>query len=259
MYLKANIPLTDEFLASQIRKDRKHLWHLSAPRSGSTWVTTMLGNILKYKVVPLVPSFDRREQEIDLRTLAPYTEDDIFSPHQHCRASEMTISIMQRFNIKPIVQIRDIFDTVMSLKDYIGKGNLNLPMAYINREYNYLSDEEQIDFVIDMVLPWYFNFLGTWFEYQHPNEKDNKVHYIIYESLVEDTLGTIKGILEYIDEKRDEEELNSIIEQVGKMNTEKNIAKVGRGVQLNDSQREKIIKISEYYSNIDFSPVGIEY
>ncbi len=259
MNLKVNIPLSDEFLAGQIKKDRKHLWHLSAPRSGSTWVTTMLGNILKYKIVPLVPSFDRREQEIDLRTLTAFNDDNIFSPHQHCRASQMTITIMQRFNIKPIVQIRDIFDTVISLKEYIAKGNTNLAMAYINREYNYLSDEEQLNFVIDMVLPWYFNFLGTWFEYQHPNDNKNRVKYVIYDDLVKDTLGTIKGILEYIGESREEEELNQIIETVGKMNTEKNIAKAGRGKQLSQTQRDKIIKMSEYYSNIDFSPIGIEY
>ena len=61
---------THEFKLRQLRQNiDKHIWLVCAPKSGSTWLTRIFKDVLKWPSVALVPSFDHREQGLDLSPL----------------------------------------------------------------------------------------------------------------------------------------------------------------------------------------------
>lgn len=47
----------------------KHIWLVCAPKSGSTWLTRIMKDVLKWPSVALVPRFGNREQTLDLSPL----------------------------------------------------------------------------------------------------------------------------------------------------------------------------------------------
>ena len=70
--VKSSILVKHSFILQEkeVKKNiKKHLFLICAPKSGSTWLTNILKNILNWNVVKLLPAFEHREQEIDLAPL----------------------------------------------------------------------------------------------------------------------------------------------------------------------------------------------
>ena len=188
--------LDDQVLGSRIALERKHAWIVAAPKSGSTWLSALLEDLLGWRAVGLSGGSCRREQEPDLRQIIRFPTENILSPHQHCRASDCTVQFIKRFRIKSILQVRNIYDTIISFRDHCRTEGLVFPMAYIDREFLRLSDEQQFQFIIDLVLPWYFNFYASWFEVEGLGP-DN-LFYVTYEDLRQDPRPVLNQILDYL-------------------------------------------------------------
>ena len=147
-----------ESLAKRIAPARKHVWIVAPPKSGSTWLTLLLKRLLDWPLVPLVNGYDRREQEVDALPLLRYPDINILSPHQHCRASQPTVDFIKAFRVTPIVMTRNVFDSVVSLRDHLVRESRAMPMAYVDDEFLKWDAERQYDFVIEMFLPWLLSF-----------------------------------------------------------------------------------------------------
>ena len=172
----------NDFIFWTISKKRKHVWIIAAPKSGSTWISAIFQELLKWKTSHLVNGYGRREQEIDIRKLISVTSrDNLFSPHQHCRASETTIKIIERARIQPIIHIRNIFDIVISVRDSLDQGNHTSAMAFVDANWHNMPYEKRTDFIIDMVVPWYFNFFAGWFSSELVRNK--KAYISTYENM----------------------------------------------------------------------------
>jgi hypothetical protein len=240
------------------KRDQKiHLWHIAAPKSGSTWLTTILKELLHWNVSPLIPSYDRREQEIsEFNLVYPAMNNFVFSPHQHCRYSEATNKIIEKMNIKPILQYRNIFDTVISFSDHCNGGELNFPMAYMDKmNWERLDQNKKMDFIIDMIIPWYFNFYAGWFS--SDLIKSEKILLISYEELVSDPFHQIKRIIQWIGIEKTDDEINVSIVSSMNNKTRKNVGILGRGTILSFDQKQRIRTMADYYPNIDFKFLGL--
>ncbi len=249
---------SDAFIYSLVSKRRKHLWLIAAPKSGSTWLGVIIKNLLKWDTSALVSGYDRNEQEVDIRKLVTANRHrNIFSVHQHCKASKPTIGFIQNANIKPLIHIRNIFDTVVSVRDHIQNETSIIPTAYMDRvNWMRLSGEQKLNFVIDMVVPWYLSFYSGWFS----NEivKNGTAYISTYESLKSDPYGTVKKICEWVNEEVTESQIKEALELAQKSYTRKNKGEVGRGAQyITGDQKEKIINMCRYYPNINFEMIGI--
>ena len=88
--------MTNQQIARLVSPTRKHVWLVAAPKSGSTWLGAMLDSVFGWPRVPLLDCYDRREQEVDVRMLLQHPNVDIFTPHQHTRASHPTLGIQTR-------------------------------------------------------------------------------------------------------------------------------------------------------------------
>lgn len=244
---------------SQVSPYRRHIWLVAAPKSGSTWLGAMLWDALKWPRVPLLEWYDRREQEVDPRMLLQHPNEDIFTPHQHTRASQPTINIINLFRIIPIVLVRNVFDTVISLYDHLHKEANIIPWGYFDEPFFTFDKEKQLSAIVDLCVPWFFNFYVSWYK-SGVNGLCN-LHWATYEELTDDPFKCVKDVLEFAGiSKTDDEIAGAVgIEQGSETEkTRKNVGIKGRGEStLNEEQQARIRKYAEYYPDVDFSRMGL--
>ena len=181
--------LDTEFILERISPRRKHVWLVAPPKSGSTWLTILLKQLLGWPMVPLVNGYERREQEVQLLPLLQFPDIDILSPHQHCRASEPTIDFIKRFNVRAIVSTRNVFDSVVSMREHLLAESLAMSMAYVDEKFLGWPESRQSDFIIEMFTPWYLSFYASWFSV----DPDTQSHllFVSYEDLATRTEETL--------------------------------------------------------------------
>lgn len=131
------------------------------PKSGSTYLTAILGRMPGMKIVSLVPGYDRREQELDIGMLRA-TDGIDYVAHHHVRFSRPTMTLLDHFCIKPVVQVRNIFDIVVSIKDHLRNESIEGSMGYVVPEMVRWDDQQLERFIVQMMIPWYFNFYMSW-------------------------------------------------------------------------------------------------
>jgi hypothetical protein len=243
-------------IATNVAPGRKHAWIIAAPKSGSTWLSALLEQLLGWPSIRLLNGHDRREQEVDVRPLLRHMDSNIISPHQHCRASLPTVDFIKLFRVQPVIQTRNILDTVASLRDHILNDSQRWPMAYVDGEFAKFSEEKQYDFIIDMFLPWYFNFYASWLRVE--GIEPAGLLFVSYEEMMTDTRSVIRKILDYLKETRSDAEITAAIEKTGKSRTRFNKGVTGRGERLlSDRHKARVKALRDYYPHIDFSMVGL--
>lgn len=243
-------------IAARVSSERKHLWHVAAPKSGSTWLTTILTQLLGWRMNCLVNGWDRREQEVDIRPLLIDTDVNLFSKQQHCRFSQPTRAFIEQFRVRVVLQGRNLFDTCVSVRDHFVKQDTISPIAYIDQSFLGMPEERQFDFLVDLVVPWYLNFFATWFEGKRRGEVD--YCWVSYETLIQEPATTLKRVLDYMGETRSDADIAAAMEIAAKSPTRLNVGRVGRGAEiLTERQQARIRQLCDFNPHIDFSPLGL--
>jgi len=218
----------------------------AVPRPGRSWRTNYLVN-----------SYDRREQEVDLRPLLIDTNANLFSGQQHCRFSQPTRAFIGQFHVRVVLlQGRNLLDTCVSLRDHFAKQDTISPVAYVDQSFLGLPEQRQFDFLIDLVVPWYLNFFATWFEGKRRGEVD--FCWVSYERLIQDPAAALKCTLDYVGESRTDADIASALQIASKSPTRLNVGRTGRGMEiLTEQQQARIRQLRDFYPHIDFSPIGL--
>jgi hypothetical protein len=232
--------------------NRKYLWHVALPKSGSTWLTTIMRFIYLNKgwqVDTLTTTVGVQKQEIDPRYF--FTKggqyENIFFQHQHCAYSAHTRNLIVRSGTKCIVQLRGLFDVVISTHDYFRKllqsndpETVVLPQGAL-----YWSDEYLFDYIIDMVLPWYISFVKGWLS--SDLQKYGIISFVKYEELLKNPLKEIMKITNWAELNVTENDIRQAIVASEKAHTRKNKAQIGRGRTLLSKEQKKRIERQAAY------------
>ncbi len=245
--------LSDEHIAGKISPTRKHLLLVAPPKSGSTWLGTLIEELLQWKAKPLLPDTERREQEIDWRPMLSDTDINLFTPHQHLRASRATLKFIEKCQVKTIILSRNLADSIASYRDHFVNFKTISPIVFADNTYRKLDPKAQIDFLIDLALPWYFNFYVSW-----ASVKQIPLHCVRYEDLRRDPEHELHRILNFVGETKSDEEIMKTLTKVAGMKTRRNKAVSGRGINLlTNDQKNRIQRLHDYYSHIDLNRFGI--
>ncbi len=247
---------SDNFIYSMLRKPRMQMWIIAAPKTGSTWLSAMLENYLGWESRQLTHSFDRREQEPSLRALAEAASiDRILWKHQHTRASESTLRLIRRASIWPIIQTRDIHDSLVSCCDHFLNESTVWPMAYMDdAHWCLLNEASRLQFIVDMVAPWYFNFYAGWFASELVR---NKGAYVCrYENLKVDPCSELLKICEHFGLPRSQSKAQAAVDRTAYQPTRLNKGIIGRGEKLSNAQKDSLVRMRNYYPDIDFTAAG---
>jgi hypothetical protein len=233
----------------------RHIFIACVPKSASTFLKNLLVSVTGYRDLFTVYAAGQSEHEIYLPTLREFADVDTVT-QQHCRASDANVHLMQAFGIRPVVLVRNIFDSVMSLLDFYNQGAFQT--SYSRADWTLLDEETKIDLLIENVIPWYFKFVASWDLVE--KQERLEVHWLTYEELVADKASRVLKILEFYGlgaaRRGIEQRITEIESEERKIRFNKGVT--GRGkAGLNDRQKEQIRRFSRYYPSTDFGRIGL--
>jgi len=230
---------------SGLSKNKKHVLISSFPKSGSTFLARILSNLPNMRQAGLVTGYGHREQELGVERLLFYNFTNYVARH-HTKFSSTTDNLISIFNLKPIILVRNIFDTVVSVHDHFYQESIEVPFSFIPEQFLDWDEKKSFDFICDMCVPWFLSFYASWYQF------DKKL-LIRYEDLTQNTEPTISQIMKYLDFDYNSYDLSKSLKKTGSDDTRFNVGKIGRGKNLSDTQKNKIIELTKYYPGIDFS------
>ena len=248
-----------ERLRRSVFLNGKYLVLAAMPKSGSTFLSHTLCALTGYRHYYLACAWDNVEQELYLpRVIDGFGSGRVVQ--QHFKANRPNLEVLNRFGISPVVLVRNIFDVVASIGDHLIKESLdNLPAVYPTEDFLSFNRSRQLDFVIDMVVPWYITYYVSW--YQAEKQKEIRFLWVIYEELVADWGMGVRRILDFFGIQKPDTDIARAIETTTaqpKERTRLNVGVPGRANSLlSGSQRERIVRLAEYYPNVDFTRIGI--
>ncbi len=234
----------------------RHIFIACVPKSASTFLKNLLVSLTGFKDVFMVYSAGQSEHEIYLPTVKEFAHDNTVT-QQHCRASDANVYIMQAFGISPIVLVRNIFDSVMSLLDFYNNQGA-FYNSYFRADFQSLDEEAKIDLLIDNVIPWYFQFVASWDLVE--KQQRLSIQWLTYEDLIADKPTSIENVLRFYGlgspRKAIESKIQATESESRKIRFNKGVA--GRGkTGLSEQQKERIRRLSKYFPSTDFGRIGL--
>lgn len=229
---------------------QRHFLLACFQKSGSTYMSAIMSQLLGAEPAHLVPGYDRREQELTVDRLALYHEFSYVAQH-HIRCSDPTLELCERFNLYPIVQIRNIFDVVMSTIDHWHNISVKMPMAYVTNDIANADLEERYRFFAEMMAPWFINFFVSWVHCPRP------FSWVRYENLIANPVEVVSRVCAESGWDVSDEAVAAAIEKAGGMNTRLNKGKAGRGTAVPEPVKDLIRAQTRFYPDVDFSPIGL--
>ena len=235
----------------------RHIFIACVPKTASTFLKNLLQNVTGYLDRFTVYAAGQSEHEIYLPTLRDSAHLDTVT-QQHCRASDANIHLMQAFGIRPVILVRNIFDSVMSLLDFYNQGAFQT--SYFRADWQALDEETKIDLLIENVIPWYFQFVASW----DLAEKQNRLElqWLTYEELVADKAAAVLNVLKFygLGASRTalEQRINEIESDGRKNRFNKGVT--GRGARgLTVRQKEQVERLARFYPSTNFGRIGLQF
>lgn len=233
----------------------RHIFIACVPKSASTFLKNLLVSLTGYRDVFMVYAAGQNEHELYLPTVRETAHLDTVT-QQHCRASDANVQMMQAFEIKPVVLVRNIFDSVMSQLDFYNKGAFF--NTYFRADYQSLNEETKIDLLIDNVIPWYFQFVASWSLVEKQGSLD--IYWLSYEDLIADKPAAVQKVLRFYGLGA---ALRGVEQKLGETESEKRMTRFNKGIAgrgesgLSERQKERIRRLAKYYPTTDFSRIGL--
>jgi hypothetical protein len=230
--------------------NRAHVLVASMPKSGSSLLVRMVAELPGFRRVVLVRGHDRRENELALELLVEHHDAD-WVARAHVRHSATTARMIRTFGLVPVVQTRDLADTVVSLHDHLQAiADVN-PIAYVPEAFAEWPRDRRLEFVVDTFVPWYLHLVLSWSEvpgvvhigyHQLMRAPGEQLHRIV------ETAGIAAGATSVDDACR-----RALAAELPTRNT----VVEGRGRDLPPVARRRLERLAGYYAGHDLSAVGL--
>ncbi len=234
----------------------RHIFVTCTPKSGSTFLKNVLVAVTGFKDVFSVFAALQNEHELDLPQFVKFGISNKVT-QQHARASEANIQMLQAFGVRPIVLVRNIFDSAASLLDFYTKG-FTFSTYFDKEEFLAFDDAQKIDLLIEFAIPWYFQFVASW----QRAEKEGRLEmlWLTYEEMIKDKVSTVEKILEFNGLDAPREIINAKIAEIESDGEKNRFNKgvSGRGkIVLSDAQKTRIKNLARHFPSTDFGLLGL--
>jgi hypothetical protein len=229
------------------------------PRTASTFVSSVLVEVTGFSRAMLTHAYGRYEQELYLPKVVDASLRSSVT-QQHVRATPVNLEIMKRFSMRSVVLVRNLFDVVVSVRDYLFlEGFDRFPTMYATKAFAEMTVEEQFDFIITFGMPWYFDFYVSWYDACESGRAE--ALWVTYEELCRDWPAGISKILQHCSIAKPRDEVVSAIErtrarEVRTIRLNEGVSGRGEG-RLNEAQRDRLRGMARLYPWVDFGPVGL--
>jgi len=217
-----------------------HIFIPCFPKSGSTYLTSILREITGFSKGGLAERLSiSRGQDIRREKIEKYLSRNSVAK-QHVLATKNNVALLKEYQYKAVPLTRNIYDTVLSLHDYIEQ-QIYRTTGYIHQEYRKMHTDDKILHIIRIHLPWYFMFLISWEE----ASKEIPLCWVSYKDVFNDQVGTISKILKFYSITVDSKQIENAIEVMKYRNTRFNVGKSGRGESISDIHKAAIHDLAD--------------
>jgi len=251
-----------ERLARQ-RAGRALIVVAAPPKTASTFLANLLVTATGLPYANLCYSLLHNEHELYPPALLAWNSIGAVS-QLHMKGTLPNARLMRFFDIRPLLPVRNVFDIVASLLDqfrdrrWLGAGN-RFSFAYVDAAFLDLPPGRQVDFMIDLALPWYLDYVASWSTLIEAGEVD--ALWLGFDELTGDTANTLQRVVEFlrleVGDARAREAAGLLARQRARL-PKFNQGVTGRGAALlSDAQRERIRSLTAYYPALDFSVLGL--
>jgi len=231
-----------EIIKKKTEIKQSNIFLACMPESGSTYLRTILSEITGFPRMSAVQFYGHNEQDIFELVLRHMKQFNSVT-QQHVKGTDNNIMLMKKYNIKPVITLRNIFDVVLSVYDHIEREDHRGPSGYIHKEYFRMSKEEKLDYLIRIHFPWFFSFYMSWRE---ASEKMD-VLWTSYEELFSDQIGTISRVLSFYSLPVCHDKIESAMSVMRDRNTRFNVGISGRGEKLQETHRKALLDLARVW------------
>jgi len=230
---------------------------IAQPKAGTTHMTFSLRRYFngEYGSVNLWAN-----RGIEVQDIHPATMLELINSHTdfivkpHLQATPNNINALQHFNIRPIIMTRNIFDSVISMRDHFDKdvnegttGMVPMPLGFpfYHDSYRALSPQERIDYIIDYIAPWLIMFQYGWQRYQ------GECLRIDYDSFMKNKRRTFAHTIQFLEGRQHAISKKRIQASLKHEDIRYNSVISGRGLrELNAAQQARIIEMQNRLSRV---------
>jgi len=230
----------EHFLFTRTSNTRPMIIVAAAPRSGSTFLSNVLSQVTRLNYFRLCSGYGTNEHDLYLPALCLMNDTGCVS-QMHMKGTYHNASLLNLFSIKPVILVRNIFDIIVSLHQDLRKkealpgydiGLNGYSFLWLDSTTRDMDDEQLLDMVIDLAIPWTYEHLMT-----------NK----------EKTVQSILHFLGYpVPSAIDPVPLNKKYDTFHK-------GKIGQGnVILSEDRKIRVKKLFSYYPDVNFDKFGLQ-
>ena len=233
----------------------------AAPKSGSTYLANTLRHITGLLPFRLSSAYSTNEHDLFLPALCLANANGCISK-LHIKGSYHNAALMRTFDIKPILLVRRIEDTVFSLVHDLRRkaqvpqsatGEEGYSFVWLDENTKNLSDEGLLDLVIDLAVPWFVNFYVSWYRLCEQGAVD--ALWLTYEQMLVDTEATVRQALAFLGFRNVGAIDSGLLQR--RYATFRD-GRIGQGAStLSAKQRRRIREQFAHFPGIDFSRYGL--
>jgi len=224
-----------------------HILIACMPKSGSTFLSDMIGQCPGFRRAILTPSAGRREQEIDEQLLRKLDRVSFVAQH-HVRNSDWTSEMCRSYRVTPIVLVRSLQDVVVSLRDHMRRESAVFPQFFADARHAALDDAALEQMIARLALPWYLNFYMSWRE-------TPGAMMVAYEDLTASPVQVVRDILNFSGAKATVEEVEAAMARVSAREASRlNVGVSCRGANLQPETLQTILDLVDLYPEAAADP-----
>jgi len=231
------------------RSDTKpvHILIACMPKSGSTFLSDVIGHCPGFRRAILTPSAGRREQEIDEQLLRKLGRVSFVAQH-HVRNSDWTSEMCRSYDVRPIVLVRSLQDVVVSLRDHMRRESAVFPQFFAEARHAELDDRALEAMIARLALPWYLNFYMSW-------RTAPGAMMVAYEDLTAAPTQVIQDIMAFSRAETSAEEIEEAVAKVRDRESGRlNVGVAGRGAGLQRETIQTILDLVDLYPEAAADP-----
>ena len=226
------------------------------PRTGSTFLATALSEVTGFPLVDLRFTFAWSEVELYMpRMVDAYGYGTV--AQEHVRATQANLNLIRDLGIRPVILVRDLADITVSVREYLLHAPYTWP-TLVTTAFVESDESTQYDQIIDLGLPWFIGFYVSW--YKATCDSGIDALWVKYEDNITDWPKAVTRILEFYRLPYEPQRVSTALEGVtrDKERHRFNMGVVGRGRdRLTDLQLGRIVAMTRFYPDVDFSMIGI--
>lgn len=220
-------------------------------RSGSSHIKETLLRILPHYHQATTALSAGKIGNDNMCAISPFAAQVLFPHpetvfHQHTPGTSGNVSLLSQYGMRPIVQMRNILDSMLSVVELLRTGDQHIGIYYPS-DFRDLTDSEQFRWAAANLPQWYFIFYRSWME------ADIEKHIIWYDEYYKDQVTGMKKILDFTGHSQigsiDDDDLSAWCHFVGP-NSRLKFGQPGRGKEVfTGDLKDSIIKNAYSWGN----------